>query len=522
MKRTHLTFGAALFVLGSGCAGDPPPPPAVPEAPAPTTTATAAPAEPAREAPPPSGQAKPFRFPKVVWTELPNGLKVATVPSKALPVVQIRVVIPGGRAADGEKPGLASFTSTMLKDGGAGSMSSRDLVTRVESLGSDLSIDTSFDATVVGLAITRDRLGEAMDILGTVVTRPQMAPAELDKLKKRTIDRLADAARTSGSWGALMVLYRDLFALPSEQHPYATWSPTAADVQKISVADLRAFHKKFFVPKNAFVVVAGDTTPEAAKAAVAKAFGGWSGGEAPTLSFTDPNPPESRKITLVDRPKSSQSDVYVATFGPDRASKSWASFAVANQILGGGVSGRLFLDVREKQSLAYGTRSSVTELAHGPSVFSAYAGTQTAKTGLALRGLLDNLERLANTAPDASEVEIATRYLADSFSVKLETIGAVTNELVSLRVHGLPDDYDDAYRKEIGEITGPLALKAASDHLRPGHEVIVVAGDAAIIGPMLSHFGEVKVVDPTRDFARVRTIPMDPNAPLEVPRAEGK
>ena len=49
-----------------------------------------------------------------------------------------------------------------------------------------------------------------------------------------------------------------------------------------------------------------------------------------------------------------------------------------------------------------------------------------------------------------------------------------------------------------------------------------VAGDAAVIGPMLSHFGEVKVVDPTRDFARERTIPMDANAPLEVPRQQGK
>ena len=89
-------------------------------------------------------------------------------------------------------------------------------------------------------------------------------------------------------------------------------------------------------------------------------------------------------------------------------------------------------------------------------------------------------------------------------------------------VLGLPDDYDDGYRKELGEITGPLALKAASEHLRSGHEVIVVAGDAATIGPMLSRFGEVKVADPTKDFARVRSIPMDANAALEVPRAEGK
>jgi predicted Zn-dependent peptidase len=519
MKRS--AYLAPLFSIALGACAETPPP-APPPAPAPPPPPPATAEAPAREAPPASGPAKPYRFPKVVWAELPNGLKIATITSKALPVVQLRVIVPGGKAADGERPGLSSITAQLLKDGGAGNLSSRELVTRIESLGAELSIDNGFDGTSFGMAVTRDRMGEALDLLGAVVTRPKMTPDELTKLKKRQAERLADAARTSGSWGALMMLYKDLFALPSEQHPYATWSATPADVEKITAVDCRSFHRKFYVPKNTFVVVAGDTTPEAAKEAVAKAFAGYAGGEPPTISFTEPNRPEGRKITLVDRPKSSQSDVFVGMLGPERADKTWAAFAVANQILGGGVSGRLFLDVREKQSLAYSTRSSVNDLAHGPTVITAYAGTQTAKTGLALRGLLDNLEQLATTAPSDTEVETAQRFLADSFAVRLETIGAVADELSHLKLLGLPDDYDDAYQKELGEITAPLSLKAASDHLKAGHEIIVVAGDASVIGPMLSHYGEVKVVDPTKDFARIRSIPMDASAPLEVPRQEGK
>src|ERR1700686_3326689 len=111
---------------------------------------------------------------------------------------------------------------------------------------------------------------------------------------------------------------------------------------------------------------------------------------------------------------------------------------------------------------------------------------------------------------------------AASFATRLEPLGEVADELARLHLFGLPDDHDERYRKELAEITPPLALKAASDHLRSGHEVIVVAGDAAVIGPMLSHFGEVKVVDPTRAFARIRTLPMDANAPLEIPRQEGR
>ena len=61
-------------------------------------------------------------------------LRFATIPSKALPLVQIRVVVLGGKAADGERPGLAGITGQLLKDGGAGAMSSRDLVTRIEEI----------------------------------------------------------------------------------------------------------------------------------------------------------------------------------------------------------------------------------------------------------------------------------------------------------------------------------------------------------------------------------------------------
>lgn len=518
-------LSSALPLLGllAGCATPPPAPPVVPQTPPPHETAPVVKApEVVKELPPESGPAKAYRFPKVTWSELANGLKLAVIPIKSLPVVQVRVVVLGGKSADGERPGLASITGDLLEAGGAGPFSSKELVTRVESLGANLAIETSFDSTELWLSVTRDRLADALGLLGTIVREPRFDAAEFTKLKKRESERTADAARTSGAWSASMVLYRDLFDLPSDHHPYASYDATPTEIGRITAADCRALHKRVYIPKNAFVVVAGDTTPDAAKAVAEKAFGAWRGGEAPEISFTDPNAPNGLKITVVDRPKSSQSDIFAAVLGPERADKSWASIAVANQILGGGVSSRLFLDVREKQSLAYRTRSSLVEVGHGPAPMVVYAGTQTAKTGLALKGVLDNLEALGHTAASSEEIDTATKYLADVFAIRMETLGAVAGELAHLKIMGLPDDYDDGYRKELRDITAPLALKASSEAIRPGHAVVVVAGDAKIIGPMLSHFGEVKVLDPTRDFERERTIPMNAEAPIEVTREAGK
>jgi predicted Zn-dependent peptidase len=523
-RRSLTLVSLAAIAMAEGCGGADHPPRSIDKPAIPVADTKARPKAKAvqKEAAPTSGPAKAFRFPKVVSSALPNGVEIATIPSHTLPLVQIRVVVLGGKAADGERPGTARITGQLLKDGGAGTLSSRDLVTKIESLGSKLSIDTGFDNTVLSLAVTRDHLDEAIDLLATVVQKPQFSQIEFDKLKRREIDRTEGLARTSGGWAASMVLYRDLFSLPTDQHPYAAFDATPAELGRITLADCRALHRRLFVPKNTFIVVAGDATPEAVKAATEKAFRSYRGAEPPAISFTDPMPPESLKITVVDRPKSSQSDIYVAGLGPERADKEWAAFTVANQVLGGGASGRLFLDMREKQSLADSARSSVVELAHSPSLLVAYAGTQTAKTGLSLKTLLENMARLGQTAAEEDEVETAKRSLADAFAVKLETIGAAADELLRLRTLTLPDDYDDTYRKELGEVTAALALKIAGEHVRSGHMVVVVAGDAQAIGGMLSHFGQVKVVDPTKNFDRVRTLPMNAEAPLERGRDSGR
>ena len=107
--------------------------------------------------------------------------------------------------------------------------------------------------------------------------------------------------------------------------------------------------------------------------------------------------------------------------------------------------------------------------------------------------------------------------------MKLETIGAVADELAHLHLLGLPDDYDDGYKKELGAVTPERGARGGRRRTcAAGTRSSWSPGTPRVIGPMLSHFGQVKVVDPTRDFARIRSIPADPSAPLEVPRQEGR
>jgi predicted Zn-dependent peptidase len=514
---------ASVFAMLVGCQhAQPPAAPAAPTAQAPAPPPSEPALEPAREAPPESGPPRETPFPKIEHQDLGNGLAVQVVQAHTLPIAQIRLLLKSGAAADGDLTGIANLTARMLKDGGAGRYSSKDLLAKIETLGSDLNIDISPDSTILSLAVARSRFDEAMDLLGTVVREPRWDEQEFGKLKKRQIQKAADRAKSSGTWDATMVLYRELFRLPTSLHPYASYDATPSELAKLTSQSCRDFYRKNFSPKNAVLVLAGDLDADAAKKAAERAFGAWKGPDVAPPTFGEANAPEQLKIVLADRPKSAQSDIYVGSLGPSRKDDAWIEVKVANQILGGGVSGRLFLDVREKRSLAYNTRSSLGELARGPVPLVAYAGTQTAKTGLAVQALIENLKRLAAEPATAEELNTARRYLTDIFALRMETVGSVADMVVSLNVLGLPDDYYDTYRKQIAEVSADAAQKSTALHVREGHAILAVAGDAERIGTVLSHFGDVVIVNPEKEFEKIRTIPANPSAPIELERKEGQ
>jgi predicted Zn-dependent peptidase len=462
-----------------------------------------APAE-QREAPPPDGITPDWSFPKINHSTLGNGLQLRVVERHRLPLIELRLVILSGQATDGSKSGVAMLAGEMLKVGGTAQLTSRQLLDRVESLGSSLQVITSRDATTISLAVTKPHLQTALGILSDLVQKPRFLPDEYRKLKRREMDRTDSAAHSDPAWAASMVLYRELFELPSSVHPYAAYDATSKEIEQVMLPDCKAWYSKHVTPENSFLVVAGDVTPTELGSLAAESFGKWHGSKPPAPTFFRPLPPEQVKLFLVDRPGSTQAEIFVGM-----------------QVLGGGVAGRLFLDVREQRSLAYRSFSFVDSVAHGPSPVVLRAGTQTAKAGLALQALLEHLAKMGSGAPTDDEQRIATRFLSDVFLLKLETVGQLAQMTADLGVLGLSDDYYDAYRKEVAGMTAAEVQQSSAKVFDSKHALIVVSGDAQILTKPLSHFAAVNVIDAKKGFATARVVAQDPSAPIELERQQG-
>ena len=225
-----------LFSVLTGCRGQAPVYPTNVQIPVPDALPKDQTLEPAREAPPESGPPRETPFPKIEHQNLPNGLALDVVQARTLPLVQIRVLVKSGASADGDMTGLANLTAKMLKDGGAGRYSSKELLAKIETLGTELGVEVGPDSTVLSLAIPKARFDEAMDLLGTVAREPRWDEQEFAKLKKRQVQKAADKAKSNGAWGATMLLWRELYRLPTGLHPYASYDARPSELAKITPA----------------------------------------------------------------------------------------------------------------------------------------------------------------------------------------------------------------------------------------------------------------------------------------------
>jgi len=509
---------ASLLSCGLlACSAAPPPAP-VPPQPEPSYAVPVPPPAPAKDPlsiAPASGITPTANFPSIARRTLASGLEIAVISRKVLPIVELRLLFHSGMASDGSKPGVAAVAGELTKVGGAGPWNTEALLEHAESLGADLNVLTDRDSTRVSLAVTTGDLDPALDILAAVAMKPRFDAKEFGKLRTREVEDARAAAKSSAAYAASMILYRELFEVPTAIHPYSRYRALPDELGKLTLADCKAWHKQHMTPKNAVLIATGDVDIDSFAKTVERAFNGWQGEKPEQPRFSEPMPDPERHLYLVDRPGSGQAQVMVGRLGPERQAEVWPSLAVLNQVLGGGVAGRLFLDVREKRSLAYSTGSGFDEVAHGPVPIVLSAGTQTNKAPQAVQALLDNLQRMGQSPPTPAEIEMASRYLADSFLFKTETVGALADMTAKLSVLSLPDSYYDDYRKAVRSTDGPTAVAKAGKFFSTDHVVIVVAGDAEKLAQRLTHFSKVIIVDPQKAFAPGRMLAANPSQGLD-------
>lgn len=428
-----------------------------------------------RMAPPPLGAAREAVTPAVAERTLSNGLRVIVAKSTDLPIMNAQLVLGGGAAADpARRAGLATLTAALATQG-AGGRSAPEIARTLEALGANIGGGAGADATQMFVSAPIASAAAVGAVLADVVQRPDFAEAEVARSRTQTVNALRVNYRQPGPLAAA-VLSRLVYGAA----PYgAPTSGTPQSVAAITRDEIVDFHRRWWRPDNATVIVTGGMEPAAAFAWAEQVLGGWARPSTPPPTTGDrAGAPSGPRVVVVDLPGAGQAAVTAAVRGPRRGDDSYYPLAVANAVMGQGQNGRLFQEIRARRGLSYGAYSSLAARAEGGALV---ASTQTKNESAAeVVGLvLAEFDRLAREPVDDQAVTDRETFITGGFQRALETTGGLGGQLADAVVNGLPLSEIDAYPGRIAATT-PDSLRAAAGVVSAADAVVVVVGEASM------------------------------------------
>ncbi len=496
-----LSLGAAVFF--SGCKTEQPTQPPEP-APAPAPAPAPEPPKRVYQDPPPPTAAKPVQFPEIQSFMLENnGLRVYVVENHEVPLVSAQLVINAGSMDD---EFLAEMTADMLGEGTTKRSKSK-IDEAIEQVGGSISAGASVHNTTVSTRVLKRDLELALTLMADEVMNPKFPADSLDKLKKRAKTSLKAAKSDSGTLADTLF---GMVAYP-EGHPYGRPLATEAQIDGITLEGVKKFHNDFYKANNAFIILAGDVTVDEAGKLIgsSKTFGKWK-------KFADdaqipPNPLNKFKqykgaaklqVHLVDRPASAQAEIRVGNLALARRSPDWVKFDLASTILGGGSTGRLFLDIREERGLTYGIYSTI-QPGQAPGTWRIWTKTKTKKTADMMRAIFEHIKRIRNEDPTDTEFTDAVTQTAGSFPLEIETPNQIARKVRTILTYGLSNDYWRTYRDEVRAVQ-KADIKAVASKYIHAVPVIVVVGKAKKVEPLLKEaLPDAEIIKYNTDLQRM-------------------
>lgn len=431
----------------------------------------------ALERPPGPGRIRPFDFPEVVGREMEGGPALRLVRLPRLPVVSVSAVLNAGESWLGrDRAGLAVLTGDAL-EGGTERRSGPELAEALEGLGADLSISTGWDSTAIGLSCLADRLDEALPVLAEVILEPSFPSNEVERLRNQQLASLEERRKQPRKIAADAAV-RHIFA---GAVPYARpLSGLEEVIAAASPADLERFAGEAYRSGDAGLVVAGDVEPSELEDRVRGVFGAWGGAGRGWPELECRPRSRERRIVVVDRPGSVQSEIRIGQVGIDRASDDYFPLLVLNTLLGGTFTSRLNQTLREEKGYTYGVRSRFSARRY-PGPFQISTAVETEVTADAVDTAVREVETLLEDGPTTEEVEAARDYIVGVFPLRFETTSQTTARLAELLVYDLPDDWHARYRDRVRQVTRAEAHAAGRRRIQPEEFVVVVVGDAEAI-----------------------------------------
>lgn len=414
------------------------------------------------------------------------GADVIVIVRHDLPIVHLRWVIPGGRmlawTPDGDKwpEGTLSFAQQVAMMGTVGHPGTA-LAMALGDLGASVELSALGDAVLVEASVLSHQLPKLMPLLREMLLQPQFDKNDIESVRRRMG---ADLRAELGDPEAIArrLALRIAFG---PGHPYGSEGPTLASLPKIDRKQLLAAWAAATRLGGSTLAAVGDVEPAQLAQLVEREFGA----ALETVPLV-PQVPLPQAVTgdtchVVHVPGAVQMALQLVNPGPPRRTKAWPALVLANQVIGGSASARLFVELREKRGLTYGIYSGF-DARRTAGRWMVQGNVRNEVAGEALAAIDDLLLAARRTGPPDQELTAAKRLLSGQFALALADGSALVEYLAAVPLYGLPADEFSNYNDRLQQVGADQVLEATVLAVATaGGRVTVLAGDVNAARPGL-------------------------------------
>ena len=397
---------------------------------------------------------------------LKNGMTVIMVENHKLPRASANLSIDNKPIFEGEIAGVSSMMGSLLGRGTV-NISKDDFNEKVDYLGANVSFYNS-GAFASSL---KKYFPEILGLMADGVKNSLFTQEEFDKQIKVTLDGIK-----SGEKSVTNIARRVESALIyGKNHPFGEFI-TKESVNKITLSDVNNFYTTYYKPNNAYLVIEGDINPKKIKKLVKNLFKDWKKGVIPVQKINKPTNVNTTEINFINMQNAVQSEIAIINnIDLKIGDKDYYAALLANQILGGGGTARLFQNLREDKAYTYGSYSSLSP-GRDAAIFKATASVRNMVTDSSVVELQKEITRIRYQKASAEELKNVKEKYIGSFVMDVQKPRTSANYALNIAKYNLPKNFYANYIENINAVTIDDVQNAAIKYFKGDKARIVITG----------------------------------------------
>ncbi|MEW6517953.1 MAG: pitrilysin family protein [Thermodesulfobacteriota bacterium] len=405
--------------------------------------------------------------------QLANGITLLVREDPGIPTVSVRAIFPGGLRSETEATNGAFAFITELLPTATEQLSSRELTLAIAEMAGSVAGFNGKNTFGLKADFLARFFADGLALFRDILITPAFDEAEAEKIRPELLAQLKQQDDSLPS-----LAFREFNRLLFQGHPYAlNTAGSEAALKNFTTGNLKKIYRDHAIPEKMVLTVAGDVKADEVRDLAEQYFGAWtnpgSKNDVVQETFLAPLPPARPEFFSIARNKE-QVHIVIGFLGVPLASEDRYPLEIIETILSG-QSGRLFNELRDKQSLAYSLSAfSLFGLETGS--FGIYIGTSPDKRDEVIKALWKELYLIQEEEVSDEELIKAKNLLISQYEMGLQTHGAQAMEMGLNETYGLGQDYGNRYIEEIEKIDGERVLEVARRYIQPDHYVMVTVG----------------------------------------------